>query len=122
MIHRFARLFGVLLFATWVWWAYQRASDLAIVSPVHWPLLLPQLVLEGIPATIAVATAASLVFTPKRSKLWACLLCVSVVQSVVIAIAVPGLEGEYKRTLDESRSTWQWIAPPAPSPTEQEEH
>lgn len=106
MTYRLARLVGVALFGLWFWWAYHRAIDLAVVSPVHWPLMLPQLVLEGIPAVIGAATASALVLVPRRSKPLAYLLCVSVVQSVVISAAIPNLERDYDRTIYESRSAW----------------
>jgi hypothetical protein len=107
MNSRFRQLVGVLLFAAWFWWAHGWADTLAVVSPIHWPLLLPQLVLEGVPAAIGFATSAVLFLNSRQARSLVLLLCVSTAQSVALWAATPEIGRRYDETVTRSRHTWQ---------------
>lgn len=58
MIRRaLARAAGYLLLAGASCWAALAGNELARVSPVLWPLVLPWLALTGVPAAVGAATA-----------------------------------------------------------------
>jgi|GEM_PF-5681463 len=108
---------GLLLSGLWLWWAYGWAVDLAVVSPVHWPLLLPDLVLQMIPAALVAGTAvACLRNRPVASARLAVLAVITALQSLLVSLAAPDLPGGHLVTVEESRGTWGW-SPPLPSST-----
>jgi hypothetical protein len=55
-----ARLTGYLLLAAGSCWAALASVELARLSPVLWPLVLPGLALSALPAAAAEATAVVL--------------------------------------------------------------
>lgn len=54
------RALGYFLLAGASCWAAVASAELARLSPVLWPLVLPWLVLTGLPAAVGAVTATSL--------------------------------------------------------------
>ncbi len=81
-------------------------QDLQIVSLVHWPLLLPELVLEGVPAILAVAAAAALLLNRRSAPTLLLLLAVTLGHAGAIALVAPEIQLRYRETVEQAETTW----------------
>jgi uncharacterized membrane protein YczE len=105
---------GAGLLALCAWWAVNRAMDLAAVSVVHWPFLLPRLVMEAVPLLLASLLGGALVLGSRTAKPLAVLFAVTVVQGITIRLAVPEVTRQYRTTLEQSRALFSIPIPPEP--------
>ena len=103
---RWSRIAGLVLLGAFLGWAVRTAVHLTIVSPVHWPLLLPAIVVSGIPALAAAVTGAAYLFRLRRAPQFLVVLLVSIGQSWLFSTAAPDIEHHYRETVEQSRELW----------------
>jgi hypothetical protein len=101
-----ARLLGSILFGIVAWWKMGTIQDLHIVSLVHWPLLLPALVLEAVPATMAIAAAGALLFNRRSALTLLLLFAVTLGHAGAITLVAPEITVRYRDTVEQAESTW----------------
>jgi hypothetical protein len=106
MTIRWTRVAGLILLGASLGWAARTVSHLTIVSPVHWPLLLPAIVVTGIPALAAAVTGAAYFARHRRAPQFLVVLLVSIGQSWLFSTAAPDIEHHYRETVEQSRELW----------------
>jgi hypothetical protein len=101
-----ARLLGCVLFGIVAWWTIATIQDLYIVSLVHWPLLLPALVLEAVPATTAMAAAGALLLNRRSAPTLLLLFVVTLGHAGAITFVAPEFTSRYRDTVEQASATW----------------
>lgn len=95
---------GAALLGAWTWWSFGWATTFAAVSIVHWPLILPQLAIETVPAfTGGFAGAAMLLGRPVARQLLI-VFAVTVFHAAVLTAVAPEIHDRYRQTLRQSES------------------
>ena len=107
MTTRSHRVIGGLLLAACGLWAYGAADDIAVVSPVHWPILLPWLTLAGIPALIGTFTAAALVFGKPGARALTLAFALTLAQAALISYLAPEIEQRYTQVVEQGKQLVQ---------------
>jgi hypothetical protein len=100
------RLLGSTILGTCLWWTTGTIQDLQLVSLVHWPLLLPELVLEGVPAVLAGAAAAALLLNRRSAPTLLLLLAVTVGHAGAIGLVAPEIQLRYRETVEQAETAW----------------
>ena len=93
---------GLLLLACW-WWVIGALSDVAVVSPVHWGLLLPHLALFGFPAVVATFTAGAMMFGRSGVRALFLGLGIAAAQAAAVSLVAPEIEQRYSQTVEQSK-------------------
>jgi hypothetical protein len=91
MQSRAQRLAGYLLLAAASSWAALASTQLASLSPMLWPLIAPWLLLTGVAALAAAATAAALLAGSRAAGALAVVFALSLAQAVAVSLWGPGL-------------------------------
>src|SRR5262249_42530729 len=80
---------GLGLLGASTWWGWGAARDLATVSPIHWGLILPQLVLGGVPALLSALTAGAIIFGRPGARAFVFALSVTLLQMFAVSVLAP---------------------------------
>ncbi len=93
---------GLLLLCMW-WWL-EAAGDLAVVSPIHWGLILPQLGVGAVPALVGTLTAGALIFGRPGARALVFALFFTLLQAVAVTVLAPDLQERYSETVQQSEA------------------
>jgi hypothetical protein len=93
---------GLGLLGASSWWTISAARDLATVSPIHWGLILPQLVLGGVPALLSALTAGAIIFGRPGARALVFALGVTLLQMFAVSALAPDIQERYTQTLQQS--------------------
>ena len=103
MTRRLAKLLGGLLLVACALWANGAVDDVFMVSPVHWPMLLPWLTLAGVPVLIAGFTAAALLFGKPGARALTLAFAITLAQAALVSYLSPGIEGRYDQVVAQGK-------------------
>lgn len=95
---------GLLLLGCW-WWVLGTLNDVAMVSPVHWGLLLPHLALVGFPAVMATFTAGAMLFGRSGVRALFIGLAIAAAQAAAVSLVAPEIEQRYSQTVEQSKES-----------------
>ncbi len=101
---RLGRPIGAVMLAGALWWAGMTLLDLATVSPVHWPRLLPHIVVEAIPAATGALSGSLLLFRGRGARVLLTAFLLTLLQAFAASLFAPQLSVSYERTVAESRN------------------
>ena len=85
------RTASVVLIAAALLWVGAALQELATISPVHWPLLAPSLLLGLIPAGAGAATALAALKGSAATRPFALAFLLTLVQAVGVSLLAPQL-------------------------------
>jgi len=100
-----ARGVGVLLLLSSGGWAIGAARDLSLVSPIHWPLVLPQMLLGFVPALFSALLAGALIFGRPGVRALTFALGVTLLQGLLVRRLAPDLHTRYQVTVEQGQES-----------------
>ena len=104
---------GVLLIALGLW-ANGVLDDMFVVSPVHWPMLLPYLTLHGVPVLVGGFTAAALLFGKPGARALTLAFVITLAQAALISYLEPEIESRYEQVVAQGKQLVRDSLPTTP--------
>lgn len=103
------RCLGVILGAASLTWCGLRAIDVWSVTVVHWPLLIPRLVLEGVPAALGGAAGIALWLERDVARPMVAMFSITLAYALAMATVNPEIVSRYTDVLRQQTDTDTWL-------------